>query len=109
MKVYRLECDGQGPYRGHALAGTLNFAHENTKVWPAWYDDFDRSDYLTAMQNNWLSGCRSVKSLQFWFGDLLDDLLEIGYNIVCYDAQEYVEGHSGKQLIFNPENSNGNM
>ena len=108
MKVWRVDhpdienCDGEnGPYRldqEFDVCESMLLAHQDMDVWPDW-----RTDELDGeTDGDWLSGFRTLRQLEEWFGDWLDLLLNEGFEIVQYEAASTRSGKSGKQIAFLP-------
>lgn len=106
MLIYRFEDEtGDGPYARDNIAGS---AGALLQLMTNEHND-DEVLYPGPMQERMYDfyhqkfGCLSVEALKEWFKGWVDILLEAGFSVVCYDAEEWQEGRSGRQVCFDPE------
>jgi hypothetical protein len=52
------------------------------------------------MHSDFYCGCDSIKGLKSWFKGFNPMLLRNGFNLVEYEVRNYIEGQSGKQVVF---------
>lgn len=107
MIVYRLERDKLGPYKWENYHEDeiedyyqkIHINHAGDEHPSPYQDDLleVRSD------KTYLFGFDSLDKLHEWFGEWVDKLAEIGFEIKEYCATEYIYGKSGRQLIFKSE------
>jgi hypothetical protein len=104
--VYRLERNGLGPYkwenyRQDEIEGYYQKIHLNhaDSQHPSPYED----DLLEVRSDkSYLFGFDCLANLHDWFGDWVNKLAEIGFEIKEYYTEEYKYGNSLRQLIFKP-------
>lgn len=87
-------CDEEYPLIRHRM----RIAHADEHH-PALTEDFPHWNHKTEQV---VFGCPTKALLEEWFGEYLQPLLELGYQIVEYelDARQIVVSKSGKQCLF---------
>lgn len=99
-RVFRLEGkDGIGPYQNRSTQEQAYLADDHCSDYtthPSAGIDFGWNEVTSAH----LFACDSLDSLIRWFGDHIDGLLDIGFDIVVYDVPTMKYGMSGLQVIF---------
>ena len=107
MKVYRLEKCGVGPYqfrdpidaRFNDIHDRLCNAHRDDILHHAWHE---RPEFRYMYQDctDYKSACDSVDSLEEWFAEFWDDLIDAGFTVETYETEDYIL--ADRQLVFKP-------
>lgn len=102
--VYRIQhkTKNVGPYTDFELQTSDWFSNMHSKhqtlnhpnLWEDKLGDYANSDYVC--------GFNSLKALKSWFKGFLKKLINSDFIVAKYEVEDYVEGISGKQIMFIP-------
>lgn len=112
MLVWRLEKNGIGPYTydeyhqdlphsEQEILNDLNNFH-NPHPYPKNPAHPPVSEDIGKFDKEMVCGFKSIEDLRKWFKGFLRELKKIGFEVKVYTTNEYIEGRSGKQLMFKP-------
>lgn len=107
MKVYRLECNGVGPFQCGPL---LSMSAAEVTKWNQWRWNLSTDtvhatpwdDGLYPVDIEQLFGCQSYEILCSWFEPIIKLALKHGYQISVYEVEEgeYKIGKNKTQVKF---------
>lgn len=107
MVVYRLEYNGKGPYRYYEIRSemSLRYLDITADMFDAHKEDVENhplpeDDGIFIDSPRYLFGCISRESLEEWFGEFFQPLIEVGFKVVEYNTEQVLVGR--KQVAFIP-------
>ena len=105
--VYRIQNDRKvGPFNANFYVSLLN---KNTMLADQWRDHMNnfpaiQEDFDTYSEEYYCA-CHQLELIKEWFGQFLDELAQKKFFMAVYQTSDYYISKSGKQVIFNLDES----